>query len=92
MDYPKTVKRYNLELNSKEKRGSKLCPNNYTKTSPMPRLNHFLKNTQKKKSNLATSCKFLESKEVGSLNYFLNNEKIRITFPSSTTEEQLIER
>ena len=31
MDYPKTVKRYNLELNSKEKRGSKLCPNNYIK-------------------------------------------------------------
>jgi len=29
--YPKTVKRYNLELNLKKKRGSKLCLHNYTK-------------------------------------------------------------
>jgi len=69
VDYPKTVKRYNLELNSKEKRGSKLCPNNYTKTLPMVRLNHFLKNIQKKKSSLIISCKFLESKEVDFSNY-----------------------
>jgi len=33
-------KRCNLELNFK-KRGSKLCPNNYIKTLPISRLNHF---------------------------------------------------
>jgi hypothetical protein len=69
VDYQKTVKRYNLELNSKEKRGSKLCPNNYTKTLPMVRLNYFLKNIRKEKSNLIISCKFLESREVDSLSY-----------------------
>jgi len=46
--YQKTVKRYNLELNPKEKRGSKLCLNNYTKILPRARLNHFLKNIRKK--------------------------------------------
>jgi len=69
VDYPKTVKRCNLELNLKEKRGSKLCPINYTKTLPMIRLDHFLKNIRKKKSNLIISCKFLESKEVDFSNY-----------------------
>ncbi len=33
------------------------------------RLNHFLKNIRKKKSNLITSCKYLKLKEVGSSNY-----------------------
>jgi hypothetical protein len=37
---PKTVKMYNLELNPKEKRGSKLCLHNCTKTLRMVRLNH----------------------------------------------------
>ena len=94
MDYLKTVKRYNLELNLKEKRSSKSCPNYYTKTLAIPRLNHFLKNTQRKKSNLATSYKFLESREVGlgSLSYFLNSEKIQTTFSLSKTEKQIIER
>lgn len=43
------------------------------------RVRSFFEKYSKKKSNLATSCKFLESREIGSLNYFLNNEKIRIT-------------
>ena len=37
---PKTVKRYNLELKPKEKRGSKLCLNNYIKILQMSKLNH----------------------------------------------------
>jgi len=35
----------------------------------MIRLNHFLKNIQKKKSNSIVSCKFLKSKEVDFSNY-----------------------
>ena len=41
----------------------------YTKTLPMARLNHFLKNIRKKKFNSIISCKFLESKKVDFSNY-----------------------
>lgn len=63
------IKRCNLELNPKEKRGSKLCLYNYTKTLPMVRLNHFLKVIWIKKSRLIIFCKCLKLKEADSLNY-----------------------
>jgi len=63
--YPKTVKRYNLELNLKKKRGSKLCPINYTKTLPMIRLNRFLKAIWIKKIRLVISYKCLGLKVPG---------------------------
>ena len=83
MHYPKTVKRCNLELNPKEKRGSKFCPINYIKTLPMASLNHFLKNIRKKKFNSIISCEFLASKEVDFSNYWPDIEKTQITFLSS---------
>ena len=52
------VKKCNLELNLKEKRGSELCPNNYTKTFPMIRLNHSLKVIWIKKSRLTMFYKY----------------------------------
>ena len=65
MHYRKTIKRCNLELNPKEKRGSKLFPINYTKTLPIIRLNHFLKAISVKKIRLVMSYKCSELKESG---------------------------
>ena len=62
MHYPKTVKRYNLELNLKKKRGSKLCLNNYTKTYTDEQVKLLLKSYLDKKIKLNYILQMLKIK------------------------------